>query len=181
MSPAQLEVDRYYMPPEHARKAAVMALLEEKQWGWEITFIKRQAHPKDLHSGQISFPGGGLEKEDRTFAECALRETYEEIGVPPRKVEIIGSLTSLYVFASNNLVYPFVGYLKEPVTFVHDETEVERIIKVPLDHFFVPDTIQSTELKIRGHTLKDVPYYNINGQVLWGATAMMMSEFLEVV
>ena len=180
MSPARLDVERYYQPPTDARKAAVMALLDEKKSGWEITFIKRQAHPKDMHSGQISFPGGGLEKIDKSYEECALRETYEEIGVPPANIDIIGSLTSLYVFASNNLVYPFVGYLKEPVEFVQDDTEVEKIISVPLNHFFMPETIKTRELTVRGHRLNNVPYYDINGQVLWGATAMMMAEFLSL-
>jgi len=109
---------------------------------------------------------------------CAIRETYEEVGVPQEHINIIGSLTKLYVYASNNLVYPYVGYLQHPIEFNANEKEVERVITVPLSYFDNKSIIKQKELVVRGYKLPKVPYYDVNGEVLWGATAMMISELL---
>jgi len=168
----------YYQIPNNARLAAVLALLVPIKNEWHLTLIKRPAHPNDLHSGQISFPGGGLENQDDSFEACATRETYEEVGVPQEHINIIGSLTKLYVYASNNLVYPYVGYLQHPIEFNANEKEVERVITVPLSYFDNKSIIKQKELVVRGYKLPKVPYYDVNGEVLWGATAMMISELL---
>ena len=180
MSPVQGDVEMYYKAPAHARLAAVLALLTPEEDSWHITLIKRPTHPRDLHAGQISFPGGGLEKGDRSFEDCAMRETFEEIGVPPTSINIIGELTKLYVYASNNLVYPFVGYLQKPFQYTINEKEVESVISMPMTHFTRSEVVQHTTLKVRNYTLKEVPYYDLNGEVLWGATAMMISELIHL-
>ncbi len=168
----------YYQIPKTARLAAVLALLVPVNDEWKIVLIKRPSHPRDLHAGQISFPGGGLEGQDESFEECALRETYEEIGIAQEEVQIIGSLTKLYVYASNNLVFPFVGYLERELPFIKDPAEVDRVITTPLSHFKNKSIIKTTELKVRGYRLPSVPYYDIEGEILWGATAMMISELI---
>ena len=180
MSPVRGDVDQYYKTPKTARLAAVMALLIPQNDEWNLTLIKRPKHPRDLHSGQISFPGGGIEDGDQSFEECAVRETYEEIGIPPGEINIIGSLTKLYVYASNNLVYPFVGYVRQPIKLNIDPKEVERVIHVPISYISNPSIIKLKKLKVRGYTLPEVPYYDIYGEVLWGATAMMISELIHL-
>ena len=180
MSPVQGESDRYYETPRTARLAAVMALLYPGIDEWELILIKRPSHPKDLHAGQISFPGGGLEEQDHSFEDCALRETREEIGIPASNIEVIGNLTKLYVYASNNLVYPYVGYMRERLEFYPDTKEVERVIKVPMSYFSKPSIVKTKELRVRGYRLPKVPYYDIDGEILWGATAMMIAEFVHL-
>lgn len=178
MSPVKGDIEMYYQIPNNARLAAVLALLIPIEDEWNLTLIKRPSHPNDLHSGQISFPGGGLESEDDSFEACATRETFEEVGVPKENIKIIGSLTKLYVYASNNLVYPYVGYLKDPIEFDIDKKEVERVITVPLSYFENSSIIKHKELTVRGYHLPEVPYYDVEGEILWGATAMMISELL---
>lgn len=181
MSPATKRAEEYYNNiPENARKAGVLALLAPKENEWNVIFIKRASHPLDKHSGQISFPGGGLEKVDASLEDCALRETFEEIGVAQESIKVLGPLTKLYVFASNNLVFPYVGYIEEQQDFKIQEDEVERVITVPLAYFTDETIIKSTSLSVRNLTIDDVPYYDVYGEVLWGATAMMMSELIEL-
>lgn len=176
MSPVPREAEMYYDIPAHARLAAVLALLIPIDGEWHITFIKRPSHSKDKHAGQISFPGGGLEKNDDSMEACALRETQEEIGIPSSRVTIIGGLTKLYVYASNNLVYPYVGYLENKEEFKLQRSEVAKVITTPLSYFSDEAILKKTDMTVRGFTLKEVPYFDLNGEVLWGATAMMMSE-----
>jgi NTP pyrophosphohydrolases including oxidative damage repair enzymes len=185
MSPVkEQEEEKYYKPDASSRKAAVLALLiPDLKKGFEypsLTFIRRPAHPKDQHSGQIGFPGGGLEDQDKSYAECALRETFEEIGVPQRKIHLLGALTPLYVYASNNLVYPYVGYTLDHPEFVLQESEVAEVITCPVQHFNEPSAIKYKDLKVRGVQLNQVPYFDLYGHVLWGATAMMVSEFIHL-
>lgn len=177
MSPAREEVDRYYQDASSAKKAGVLALLTPINEEWNVVFMKRTIHPNDKHSGQISFPGGGFEKEDGTFLACALRETQEEIGISSEKVKVLGNLTKLYVYASNYLVFPYVGYLEEQEKFEIEVEEVDRIITAPLS-YFSDSIIKKTSFEIQGYHLKDVPYYDLYGEVLWGATAMIMSELV---
>ncbi len=180
MSPVDAEVDRYYTDESTARQAAVMALFMPIQDQWHLLYMKRPHHPKDKHSGQISFPGGGLEANE-SLEQCAIRETFEEIGVPIDSINIIGSLTKLYVYASNNLVFPYVGYLKQSVELRLQAAEVEKVIPVPMSYFDSRTDISRVKtLTVRGHTLHDVPYYDLYGETLWGATAMITSELIHL-
>ncbi len=179
MSPVG-EVDkRYYDAPDHADTAGVMVLLHEKKGDWYTTFIKRTSRERDKHSGQISFPGGRKDPGDASLRECALRETEEELGIPGSEIKVIGRMTKLYVFASNYIVYPFVGIVKGAPVYHPDSREVERVLEYPLSQFDKVH-IKKKDLKIRGVLLKDVPYFDLDGEVLWGATAMMLSEFINV-
>jgi 8-oxo-dGTP pyrophosphatase MutT (NUDIX family) len=145
-------------------------------------FIERVSNKKDdRHSGQISFPGGKLEDSDPSPAFAALRETEEEIGVEMNKVNLLGKLTDLYIPVSNFLVYPFVGFMEEEPVFRRQESEVASIVESPLDHLLTPETRGVTHLSIQnGLTIPDVPYFDVDGHVVWGATAMMLNEFLEL-
>ncbi len=171
-------------PPANARIACVLALLYPKNEEWHIVLIERESssNPNDRHSGQISFPGGQQEDSDPTKAFTALRETEEEIGVDPETVEMLGPTTSLYIPVSNFNVFPFLGYTQATPQFTPQESEVRSIVEVPLAHLQDPNTIKRTDIQVsQNMILRNVPYYDIEGHLLWGATAMMMSELLEVV
>ncbi len=172
----------YPPPPLDAKIACVLSLLYPKDGEWHIVLIERMSTNKnDRHSGQISFPGGGLESSDASLEAGALREANEEVGVNADHIELLGKLTDIYIPVSNFLVHPFVGKLDYTPQFIPQQSEVKSILEVPLSLLNDPKTIQKTEIKISTNTtLKNVPYYNIQNHVVWGATAMMLSEFLTV-
>lgn len=169
-------------PPEDARRAGVLALLYPKQQEWHICLIQRvSSNPNDRHKGQISFPGGRYDDEDGTLEQTAIREAYEEVGVLPQEVNILGPLTQLYIPVSNFLVDPFVGFTNNRPEFIPQPTEVADILEVPLAQFQDPATIQQIDLELAPQLiLRDVPHYAIQGKVVWGATAMMISELMEM-
>ncbi|MCB9282803.1 MAG: CoA pyrophosphatase [Lewinellaceae bacterium] len=169
--------------PDHARQAGVLALFyPDREGQWNLALIERVSHnPNDRHGGQISFPGGRFEEADGTMLRTALRETREEIGVDTSRVEVLGALTDLYIPVSNYQVHPFVGVLETTPTFFPQWEEVASIVEAPLDLLCDPATRQTTDLRISSNILlKDVPYFNVLGKVIWGATAMMLSELLEL-
>ncbi len=172
--------EKYRKPTSDAIPAGVLICLYQKEFDDDFYFslIKRRTVKEDKHSGQVSLPGGRYEEEDQEIVACALRETEEEIGIPREKVTIVGELSELFVYASNFIVYPFVGVLKEEVPLVPDPREVQHIIEVSLNHLIEPKTVKYTDMKLSEGTLKNVPYYDINGEVVWGATAMILSEFI---
>jgi 8-oxo-dGTP pyrophosphatase MutT (NUDIX family) len=177
-------IAREFTPDSDARIACVLALLYPKNDDWSIVLIERMSskNKNDRHSGQISFPGGGYEDSDNSLAKTALREAEEEIGVFSKDISIIGQLSDMYIPVSNFLVHPFVAYMDYPPNFIPQPSEVKDILEIPIPKLLDPSTIQFTDLKIsEGFTLNKVPYYSLNGHIVWGATAMMLSEFLEVV
>lgn len=169
-------------PPPDAQIACVLVLLYPRNKDWHIVLIERMSNKRhDRHSGQISFPGGKLEDRDPSLAAGALREANEEVGVIQEDIEILGQLTEMYIPVSNFLVHPFVGKLDYTPLFIPQPSEVKSILEVPLNILTDPKTINRTELRISNDIiLKNVPYYNFQNHIVWGATAMMLSEFLEV-
>jgi 8-oxo-dGTP pyrophosphatase MutT (NUDIX family) len=172
----------YQAPPTDARIASVLALFYPKNDEWHLVFIERAAsHPGDRHAGQISFPGGKKEPQDQVLSDTALREAEEEIGVRASDIQLLGGLTDLYIPVSNFQVHPFVGWLDYTPEFSPQESEVAAVIEVPLHEFLTPEIIQSRHLQISPNLrLRNVPFFNVHGKTLWGATAMMMSELLHV-
>jgi len=130
------------------------------------------------HAGQISFPGGRSENGEK-LVETALRESHEEINLPPDSVQVLGQITPLYLYRTNNQITPFIGYLDKEPTLQRNPVEVEEIITVSME-----DLVKN-ENKIREtweleHATFDVPYWDIHSTPLWGATAMMTSELIEI-
>ncbi|TVR38772.1 MAG: CoA pyrophosphatase [Bacteroidia bacterium] len=145
----------------------------------EVSTVMMQRPTYDgVHSGQISFPGGRYEKSDGNLQLTAIRETHEEIGIPPHKIEIINRLTDLYIPPSNYIVSPFIGLLQETPVFKPDKKEVERLITIPLKLFLGEKSIQKVPIRLSNGQTFHTPCYLINGDVIWGATAMIMAEFL---
>lgn len=170
----------YRSVPEDHKKAAVLLLIHHVNSEPEVVFIKRTSkYPQDKHAGQISFPGGALDAEDDNLQSCAIRETLEEVGVAESEYTMIGPLSPLYVYVSKFLMFPFVAFTDNTLLFKKEDEEVDRVISWPLSKFFADDSKQIIDLKIRNTTLKNVPYYSVSNDILWGATAMVMSEFLE--
>jgi len=172
----------YVEAPKEARQAAVLAAFFQKNDDWHLVFIERNANDRDQHGGQISFPGGKFEPEDGNMLNTALRETEEEVGILKNEVKILGGLTDLYIPVSNFQVHPFVGYLDYPPDYRLQKEEVNSVFEVPLAVFHGSGVRKTTDIRIsRLLTLKNVPYFDLDGKILWGATAMIMSELLELV
>jgi len=164
--------------PENVRMSAVMILIYESQFGFNIPLIQRPEY-NGVHSRQIALPGGKFEASDSTLIHTAIRETHEEIGIPPDKIEIIGQLTQFYVGASNYMIQPVVGFLKENTGFIPEPSEVAEILETPVMHLMQASTKKETEINVRGFSLI-APYFDVHEKIVWGATAMILNEFVTV-
>ena len=166
--------------PADAFKAAVLILLFPKNNQWHIAFTQRASkYAHDKHKGQMSFPGGKVEDEDADYVAAALRETEEEIGVPRSSIETLGSLTQLYIPVSNFVVQPVVGYVEREPSFVLEENEVAELVSASVGKLCSGELKSVKDLAISEHmTLKRVPYFDVQGKVVWGATAMILNEFV---
>lgn len=169
--------------PPTAVNAGVLALFYPKSDQWHIVLIERTSrYAEDRHSGQISFPGGRHEPSDPSMEYTALREAEEEVGVDAKQIQVLGKLTELYIPVSNFLVHPYVGFTEQRPSFDPQPDEVAAILEVPFDHFLTERNIRKKDIPVRGNLLlRDVPYFDIHGKVLWGATAMMLSELLALI
>lgn len=156
------------------RRASVLILLYPGTHGVTFVLIRRTQNPNDRHSGQISLPGGSQELGE-TVIDTALRETHEELGVAS-PVQIIGQLTRLYIPHSDFEVYPVVGYLPIRPHWVPDPAEVSQVIDCPLAWLLDDARKHEADWVIAEHTVR-VHWYDIAGHQVWGATAMMLSEF----
>jgi len=174
---------RMYAKPDYSTSiACVMLLLFPSQGQWNVIYIKRSDNnPNDRHAGQVSFPGGKMEEIDESYEACALRETYEEIGIPQDKIGIIGTLSSLYVHVSNFMVYPYVGFVTSDLDLQLQASEVKDVIIMPLDELRDKEIIKKGPVQLYNGSTLDVPYYDLAGNKLWGATAMITSEFLNII
>ncbi len=168
---------KHVSPP---MESAVLILLFPYKKQLQIALIKRAAYD-GVHSAQIAFPGGKHEENDDTLIVTALRETHEEIGINPSEISILGKLTKLYIPPSNFNVLPVIGFMKNKPHFIIDEKEVEEVLIVRLSELINPGTIQYKKIESRDKSQISVPCYFINSKIIWGATAMIISELLEVV
>jgi len=161
-------------PPPDARAAGVLILLYPHTGTWYFPLIKRV--PDGLvHGGQISLPGGSQEAGE-SLRQTALREACEEIGAACAQVELLGELSPIYIPPSNFLVTPTVGCVDQPPDFRCDPREVDELIEVPLSALFDRDVVKREPWVLRGATV-EVPFYQIGPHKVWGATAMILSEF----
>lgn len=165
---------------EYARRAGVMALFyPTSEYKTNMILILRKTY-KGVHSAQVGFPGGKIEKGDRSILDAALRETEEEVGVPRNNISIIKKLTEIYIPPSNFFVQPFMGIIHNTPKFVLEEREVEALIEVDLNCFMNDSCVTSRILSTSYATDLEVPAFNLNGHIVWGATAMMLNEVREL-
>lgn len=164
----------------NARQAGVMALFYptvEQQTN--LILILRKTY-KGVHSAQVGFPGGKLEKVDKTIQDAALRETEEEVGVRRETIAVIRKLTEIYIPPSNYIVQPFLGITPITPIFIPEEKEVEALIEVDLNRFMDDSCITTQILTTSYATELEVPAFKLNGHIVWGATAMMLNEVREL-
>lgn len=162
------------------RQGSVMVLFYPVQGVPYLVLIKR-AEYEGHHSGQVSFPGGRKETQDEGMLQTALRETHEEVGVHVPENQIIGALSKLYIPPSKYLVSPFVGFFPQRPAFVPDGYEVSRILEVSLQHLLHEKSVKQKELTMASGQILLTPYFDVEGHVVWGATAMILSELLYVI
>jgi len=171
--PSEYEID------DSTRISGVLILLYPQNKTVNTVFILRPQY-EGVHSGQVAFPGGKREESDKDITATALREAEEEVGVDRNLVTPIGKLTELYIPPSKALVTPTVGFTEKRPDFVPQPSEVADILESPIEHFLNEGNMGNVDMEVRGGVLKDVPYYNLNGHKIWGATAMMLSEFTNI-
>lgn len=166
--------------PGNARKGAVLILLFPSDGQLSLIFMQRPEY-NGVHSGQISFPGGKEEETDTSLIDTALRESKEEVGILPATITIAGTLTPLYIPPSNFHITPVVGFTRLTPLFDADPEEVASLIIIPLNHFLQPDAIKVRSVKTGFGVTMKVPAFTFNGKTIWGATAMILNEFREIV
>lgn len=155
--------------------AAVLILIYPKDNHSHFVCIKRNAYP-GVHSAQISFPGGKCDTQDANLCATALRETYEEVGIPESKIKVLRPLSELYIPPSNFLVTPYLAMSETPITFSPNPAEVQRVLEIPIDMILNEKHWISQKIKTSYAVSIDVPGWQIDGEFIWGATAMMLSE-----
>ncbi|MDX1642139.1 MAG: CoA pyrophosphatase [Balneolaceae bacterium] len=179
MSPVPLDPD-FVLPRDKSKTAhpssVLVPLFPDENDNLHVIFTLRTESIR--HAGQISFPGGRREG-DESPEETALRETEEEIGVHRKKIELSCSITPLYLHRTDNQITPFVGFLEEKPELIPNPAEVKEAFTTPLDKLISGENYVEEKWELSYATFH-VPYWDIHDVPLWGATAMMMSELLEL-
>ncbi len=158
------------------REAAVTALFYPNKDNQTFLILILRKTYKGVHSAQIGFPGGKVEPEDKDLKDTAKRETEEEVGVPYDDIQLIKKMTTAYIPPSNFNVHPFIGYIEDTPKLIKQDDEVEDIVLVDIDDFLNEDSLIEETLTTSYATELTVPAFHLNGHVVWGATAMMLSE-----
>ena len=163
-----------------AKKAGVLSLFYPNQdFETCMALILRKSY-SGVHSAQVAFPGGRYELQDEDLMQTALRETKEEIGVSPRLLSVLKPMSPLYIPPSNYLVHPFVGLAYSTPQFTKQENEVDDIIQVKLLDLLDEANAITTKVSTSYNVDVTVPAYQLNGHIVWGATAMIMSELKDL-
>lgn len=177
MAPAGRFRGHYHPHPPGARRSAVLLALFGDSDGVCLPLIERPVD-STVHSGQVSFPGGAHESDEPFPEATALREAHEEIGIPPDSVQILGRLTPLYIGPSNFTVHPVVGFRAKPSGFQPNPLEVRRVVVAEVAG--LDDSATEADVEVPPGRSRHVPCFLLQGAIVWGATAMILSEFLEV-
>lgn len=161
-------------------KAAVMAVFypdeEEKT---RFVLILRKTY-RGVHSNQVGFPGGRVEQDDRDLEHTALRETCEEVGIPEDEIKVLKKMTQIFIPPSNFWVQPFMGIMEKTPQLVPQEEEVEAVLEILLEDFLSDSCLTTSTLSTSYAENVEVPAFLLSGHVVWGATAMMLSEMKDV-
>jgi 8-oxo-dGTP pyrophosphatase MutT (NUDIX family) len=169
-SPKKLEDDG-------SAKGAVIVPIYQKKNMLFMLFTKR-AQELSSHSGQISFPGGKQEEQDKSLFDCAVRETFEEIGVDKKDIEYIGELDQIKTFGSNVLLTPFVCKINYPFTLEINQNEVDEVIEVPFDELFNRNNWDIKKIKLGNIIERNIFYFYYLNWTIWGATGRIVNQFL---
>ena len=165
---------------KNAKSAGVLALFyPDNNYNTKLVLILRKSY-KGVHSAQVGFPGGKLEKQDISIKHTALRETFEEIGVPVHAITITRKLSQVYIPPSNFQVYPFMGFTNKTPKFIKEDKEVEAILEINLKHFIDDKAVITKKVNTSYSVEVEVPAFQLNSHIVWGATAMMLSEIKDL-
>jgi 8-oxo-dGTP pyrophosphatase MutT (NUDIX family) len=165
--------------PDDAKPAGVLVPLRFHDGDWHVILNLRSQHVGE-HKGEVAFPGGRLEPEDIDMRTCALRETWEEMGVRSEHVDILGDLSAVHT-RTGYLVWPTVGTVPHPYDFVTDEREVAEVIEIPLSHLLGGTAVRHEGRLQPDGTVIYRPSYVHNDYVVYGATAWILEQLLDVV
>ena len=160
------------------KKAAVLLALFKKNNEWYFPLIKRPMHEKN-HPGQIALPGGAKEKGEE-INYTAVREAFEEVGIKIKTVEIIGQLTPLPVPVSGYLIYPFIGILDREPEWILNNDEVDELLITNVSELISADNYYSETWELHGNKV-EVPHFRIDDNAIWGATASVLCEFIDLI
>ena len=175
----RLKYDADKIIANNPRKAAVLALFFPNANNETCFLLTQRASYKGTHSAQISFPGGKRDQTDLDLQKTALRETFEEVGVSETSIEIIRELTDVYIPPSNFLATPFLGFTNERPNFKINY-EVEQTIEVLLSDLLSESSITTINVNTSYMANVEVPCFKLEDYIVWGATAMMLSEIKEL-
>lgn len=169
--------ERTSLPPG-PRPAAVLLLLFERGGSYHVLYTKRTEELQH-HGGEISFPGGVHQNGDPSLLHTALRETYEEVGIPPEQVEVLGELDDI-CSVHDYLVTPYVGIFPGSCPLIVNEAEIAKVVTIPLPHLLDPENFRTEEWAWRGenHT---VYFYSFGEDEVWGLTSAITKQFLDIV
>jgi len=168
------------METQNPKLSSVLIALNHKEGEWVFPIIQRTEYD-GMHSGQVSFPGGKMEDADRDRYETAIRETTEEIGINSKGLLILGALTDIYVHVSDFNILPVVAYLPEVQDYHPDEEEVDEILEVRISDLLDNNRIKHTWVEIGHGRSIETPYFDFHDKIIWGATAMILSEFAYII
>lgn len=167
-------------PRSSPRKSGVLVLLFPSPDSEELCLVlTRRTETVADHKGQISLPGGAVDPDDPSIAHTALREACEEVGVCSDTMRILGPLTPIYIPPSDFCVQPYVAYLSNSPRFLPQPEEVAEILEVPLPYLMDEKNVVVEEWSFDDE-VKEVPFFNVYGHKVWGATAVVLAEFIEV-
>ena len=166
-------------PLPGSRSSAVLILLYPYEGGIGFPVILRPVY-NGVHSGQVAFPGGKADPDDKDLYETALREAWEEIRAPYKEINIVGSLSEIYIPVSDMKVVPVVGTLPFRPGFFPDPREVQEIREIGLSEILRKEVIGLGRVPVRGGYIT-APFYQYSGLQIWGATAMMISELSAII
>jgi 8-oxo-dGTP pyrophosphatase MutT (NUDIX family) len=167
----------YHEVEDSCHKAGVLLLFYPYKDRIHLV-LTRRTEKVDYHKGQISFPGGRQEKGE-TLEQTARREAQEELNIDPESIRILGRLTPLFIPPSNYCIYPIVATSERRPDFRPYRHEVAEVLEIPLDHLLDPQNVRKETWTLRG-TEVEVPFYAYTGHKIWGATAMVLAELLEL-
>lgn len=177
MAPVPRSIPPFAATEKNATPSAVLILLFPKNDSWSFILTERSSQVEH-HQGQVSLPGGAQE-DGESLQETALRETEEELGIDIENVSVLGPLTPLFIPMSGFIVHPFVGWTKSQPEIQPDPVEVIAVPIVSIDQLLAPENIKREKRKHRGIEV-DIPFFDFEKAKVWGATAMILSEFREI-
>jgi 8-oxo-dGTP pyrophosphatase MutT (NUDIX family) len=169
------KVDYENLDLNTVKKSGVLILFYQKEGETYLVLIQRPIY-KGTHSGQIAFPGGKVEDSDIDIIHTALREANEEVGVEMNDVEVLGKLSDVYIPVSNFLVTPVIGIIDYTPRFIPELREVAEIVELRVGHLIQIETLSLNKIKLSNGQKIEVPAFEFNQKIIWGATALMLNE-----